>query len=210
MEMIVLIARVLALACRGHQELVLENLALRQLHALKRTRARPRLRWRDRLFWIVLARTWRRWHTALVMVKPDTVVRWHREWFRRRWRRRSAQIGRRSRGRMPRFARSWGRWRPPIPFGGAPRIDGELRKVGIEVSKRTVSPVLRRPGRPPSQTWRTFLTNNVAALGSIDFFAVPMITGRILFVFLVLWHHRRRIVHVNVTGHPTAPGQHSR
>jgi putative transposase len=92
------------------------------------------------------------------------------------------------------------------PLWGAPRIHGELGKLGIAVSERTVSRLVRRPRRPPSQTWRTFLTNHVAALGSIDFFTVPTVTGRILFVFvlLLLLHHRRRIVHFNVTEHPTA------
>jgi hypothetical protein len=91
--MIVVFVRALALACRGHHELVLENLALRQqLHAFRRTGIRPHLRSRDRLFWIVLAQTWRRWRAALVFVQADTVVRWHREWLRRRWTRRSARI----------------------------------------------------------------------------------------------------------------------
>ena len=90
------------------------------------------------------------------------------------------------------------------PLWGAPRIHGELGKLGIEVSERTVSRLVRRPRRPPSQTWRTFLTNHVAALGSIDFFTVPTVTGRVLFVFVVLLHHRRRIVHFNITEHPTA------
>jgi len=85
LETIVVVVRALALACRGHHELVLENLALRQqLAALRRTVARPHLRRRDRLFWIVLSKTWRRWRAALVVVQPDTVVRWHREWRRRR------------------------------------------------------------------------------------------------------------------------------
>jgi putative transposase len=90
------------------------------------------------------------------------------------------------------------------PLWGAPRIHGELAKLGVEISERTVSRLLRRPRQPPSQTWRTFLTNHVAALASIDFFTVPTITGRILFVFVVLTHDRRRIVHFNVTPHPTA------
>ncbi len=90
------------------------------------------------------------------------------------------------------------------PLWGAPRIHGELGKLGVAVSERTVSRLLRRPRRPPSQTWRTFLTNHVATLASIDFLTVPTLTGRVLFVFIVLMHHRRRIVHVNVTEHPTA------
>jgi len=90
------------------------------------------------------------------------------------------------------------------PLWGAPRIHCEFGKLGIEVSERTVSRLVRRPRRPPSQTWRTFLTNHVPALGSMDFFTVPTVTGRILFVFVVLLHQRRRIVHFNVTEHPTA------
>jgi putative transposase len=90
------------------------------------------------------------------------------------------------------------------PLWGAPRIHGELAKVGVDVSERTVSRLLGRARRPPSQTWRTFLTNQLAALVSVDFFTVSTLTGRVLFVFIVLLHHRRRIVHVNVTQHPTA------
>src|SRR5437899_3590579 len=89
------------------------------------------------------------------------------------------------------------------PLWGAPRIHGELSKLGITVSERTVSRLLRRPRRPSSQTWRTFLTNHVATLVSMDFFTVPTLTGRVLFVLVVLAHQRRRIIHVNLTEHPT-------
>ncbi len=93
------------------------------------------------------------------------------------------------------------------PLWGAPRIHGELRKLGIDVAQATVAKYLarhrRRPG-PPSQTWRTFLANHVAQIASSDFFTVPTATLRVLFVFVVLAHDRRRIVHVNVTAHPTA------
>ena len=90
------------------------------------------------------------------------------------------------------------------PLWGAPRIHGELAKLGITVSERTVSRLVRRPRRPPSQTWRTFLTNHVATLVSMDFFTVPTLTGRVLFVLVLLSHRRRRIIHVNITEHPTA------
>jgi transposase InsO family protein len=91
------------------------------------------------------------------------------------------------------------------PLWGAPRVHGELRKLGIEISQATVAKYLgRRPRAPGAQTWRTFLTNHVAQLASIDFFTVPTATFRVLFVFVVLSHDRRRIVHVNVTAHPTA------
>ena len=201
----VVLLRSIGLFCRGHRAVVLENLALRQqLAALTRTRRRPQLRTRDRLFWVCLARVWRGWRTALVVVHPDTVVRWHRQWFRRHWTRRSARIG-------PGHARTDAAIRLLVakiaaanPLWGAPRIHGELGRLGVEVSERTVSRLVKRPRRPPSQTWRTFLTNHVAALASIDFFSVPTVTGRVLCVFVVLLHDRRRIVHFNVTEHPTA------
>jgi putative transposase len=90
------------------------------------------------------------------------------------------------------------------PLWGAPRIHGELRILGVDVSERTVSRLLGRHPRKPSQTWRTFLTNHLASTASIDFFTVPTLTGRVLFVLVVLSHHRRRIVHVKITDHPTA------
>ncbi len=87
---------------------------------------------------------------------------------------------------------------------GAPRIHGELRKLGIEVSQATVSKYMQNPRRPPSQTWRTFLVNHANCSVAIDFFTVPTATFRILYVFIVLSHDRRQIVHFNVTEHPTA------
>jgi putative transposase len=90
------------------------------------------------------------------------------------------------------------------PLWGAPRIHGGLRKLGIETSERTVSRLLARLSRPPSQPWRTFLANHLSALVSMDFFAVSTLTRRVLFVLVLIAHDRRRIVHVNVTEHPTA------
>jgi len=90
------------------------------------------------------------------------------------------------------------------PLWGAPRIHGELPKLGIEIAQATVAKYLGRRDRPPSPTWRSFLRNHVSQLASIDFFTVPTATFRVLFVFVVLSHDRRRIVHVNVTAHPTA------
>src|SRR3989442_8680531 len=205
MAALIVALRSLGLICGGHQAVALENLALhQQLAMFKRTVKRPQLRHRDRLFWMLLANAWRDWRTALIVVHPDTVVRWHRHWLRRQWARRSA------RARLGR-PRSNAATRTLVmkiaaanPLWGAPRIHGELGKLGVDISERTVSRLVRRPRRPRSQTWRTFLTNHAAALGSIDFFTVQTITGRVLFIFVVLLHHRRRIVHFNVTEHPTA------
>src|SRR5438128_12487108 len=202
---LLVVLRSLALSCGGHRAVALENLALRQqLAVFKNTVRRPQLRHRDRLFWVLLVNAWRDWRTALIVVHTDTVLRWHRQWLRRQWARRAA----RGRPGRPRTSAAFRTLVMKIadanPLWGAPRIHGELGKLGIEVSERTVSRLVRRRRRPPSQTWRTFLTNHVAALGSMDFFTVQTVTGRILFVFVVLLHHRRRIVHFNVTEHPTA------
>ncbi len=194
--------RSLALVCRGHRAVVLENLALRQqLAVFQRTVTRPALRPSDRLFWVVFSRAWRNWRAALVIVPPATVVRWHRQWLRRRWTRRSAHA-RSGRPSPDAAIRTLvGQMGTANPLWGAPRIHGELLKLGIEVSERTVSRLLRRP---PSQTWRAFLTNHLTCLVSLDFFTVPTLTGRVLFVLVLLSHHRRRIVHLRITAHPTA------
>ena len=205
LQLLMVVCRALALALRGHREVVLENLALRQqLMAMKRANSRPRLQARDRRFWIALRRIWTNWRTALVLVRPETVVGWHRTWLRWRWTRRSTP---RAKGRPPvaREIRALVREMATAnPLWGAPRIHGELRTLGVGVSERTVSRLLTRLTRPPSQTWRTFLTNHLASAASMDFFTVSTITGRVLFVVVVLSHHRRRILHINTTAHPTA------
>jgi hypothetical protein len=140
-----------------------------------------------------------------MVVQPETVLRWHRQWLRRRWADRSKRI-RPGRPSTDATIRSLvDEMAAANPLWGAPRIHGELRKVGIEVSERTVSRLLQRQrGRPSSQTWRTFLANHATALVSMDFFTVPTLTGRMLFVFVLLAHQRRRVVHLAVTDHPTA------
>ena len=140
-------------------DLALENLVLRQqLAILKRPKKRPQIRTKDRLFWIILSRFWNNWRQALIVVKPETVIRWHRKGFKLFWRFKS---------------RRKGPGRPPVspeirdlilkmananPLWGEPRIHGELLKLGIEISERTVSNLMSsRLTKPPSQTWRTFL-----------------------------------------------------
>src|SRR5438445_1336596 len=176
---LVVALRSLALICGGHRAVRLQNLASReQLAGFKRAARRPQLRHRDRLFWLLLTNAWRDWRTALIVVHPDTVVRWHRQWLRRRWTRRSAR-GRPGRPNTNAAIRTLVmKIAAANPLWGAPRLHGELGKLGIAVSERTVSRLVRRPHRPRSQTWRTFLTNHVPALGSMDFFTVPTVTGR--------------------------------
>jgi hypothetical protein len=134
----------------------------------------------------------------------DTVVRWHRAGFRRYWRWKSR---RRRVGRPPvdREIRHLIHEMQSTNIGwGAPRIHGELLKLGIEISQATVSKYMARNQNPPSQTWRTFLDNHVTDLASMDFFTVPTATFRVLYVFIILRRDRREIVHFNVTEHPTA------
>src|SRR6266403_3551307 len=158
----------------------------------------------DRLLWAWLSNHWAGWREALHLVRPESVIRWHRQGFRAFWTWKSR------RGRTG---------RPPVGselaelvrtmalanlLWGAPRIHGELLKLGFDVSQRTVARLMPRRRKPPSQTWRAFLQNHVADLASVDFFVVPTTTFRLLYVFVVLLQHRRQVVHFNVTDFPTA------
>jgi putative transposase len=186
-------------------QLAAENLALRhQLGVLGRTVRRPRLRKRDRIFWVWLSKLWPGWRSVLVVVKPATVIAWHRKGFRLYWTWKSRRK-RKGRPAVPsevrqlirRMSQANSRW-------GAPRVHGELLKLGIEISQAAVSKYMVRHRKPPSQGWRTFLDNHVGDLVSIDFFTVPTVTFRVLFVFVILAHERRRIIHFNVTESPSA------
>jgi putative transposase len=140
---LVVLLRSIGLLCRGYRAVALENLALRQqLAALTRTVKRPQLRRRDRLFWILLAKGWREWRTALMAVQPETVLRWHRQWLRRRWAQRSRlnRPGRPSSDSAIRLLVA--EMAAANHLWGAPRIHGELQKLGIAVSERTVSRLL--------------------------------------------------------------------
>ena len=186
--------------------LALENLALRQqLAIMKRSTKRPRLHIRDRLFWVVLSRVWSNWREALIVVKPDTVVRWHRKGFKLFWRHKSRRKGSGRPPISPDLRNLVRKMAEANPLWGAPRIHGELLKLGIEISERTVSNLMPpRSPKPPSQTWRSFLKNHMASMVSMDFFTVPTATFRVLFVLVILSHTRRRVVHFNVTSNPSA------
>jgi putative transposase len=190
---------------RPRASLCLENLALRhQLVVYQQTVHRPRLHWPDRLFWVWLSRLWSGWQATLAFVQPRTVIAWQRQRFRDHWRRVSQQ-GKPGRPAVAKEVRALIQemWQAN-PTWGSPRIVGELQKVGIEVTKSTVEKYRIRPSTPPSPTWKTFLNNHVKDLVSLDFFVVPTVTCKVLFVIIILAHHRRRVVHFNVTEHPTA------
>ena len=191
---------------RSRADIALELLALRQQVAvLKRKRPRPRLSLLDRLFWTVLRTTWSRWRDALVVVKPETVVGWHRAGFRRYWRWKSQPRGGRPRilpevrALIRRLAQENAGW-------GAPKIHGELQKLGFVLSERTVARYLSRTPvhGDAAKKWLAFLHNHREAIVAFDFFTVPTATFRVLYCFFVIEHERRRIPHFNVTQHPSA------
>jgi transposase InsO family protein len=181
------------------------ELALRQqLAAYAQARSRPRLTFLDRAFWVALHRLWPRWKEVLVIVKPETVIRWHRKGFRLYWR----TLSRRGPGRprVPQEVRELIRrlafengWR-------ARKIQGELSKLGFTISLATVSRYL--PGGLPDpgrrQRWMTFLRNHQGAIAAMDFCIVPTVSFQLLYVWFVIDHRRRRLIHFNVTKHPSA------
>ncbi len=196
--MLKIILRLLGSVLGSRRALVLETLALRhQLYVLQRPRPRVCVKNRDRLVGVVLSRIWRDWRKSLTIVRPETVIRWHRQGFRLYWRWKSRRRGRpRTSSEIRNLVR---RMAHENPLWGAPRIHGEMLKLGLDVAQATVSRYMPRERKPPSQTWRTFLKNHATAIASIDFFTVPTATFRVLYVFVVLSHERRRVVHFNVT-----------
>ncbi len=181
-----------------------ENLVLRhQLGVLQRSVKRPRLRQRDRIFWVWLSRLWPEWRSSLIIVRPETVIRWHRDGFRLYWRWKSRKkpgrpkIDAETRSLIRRMSRENVTW-------GSPRIQSELALLGYTVDQSTVAKYMCRHRKPPSQSWRTFLENHMGDIAAVDFFVVPTLRFRLLYCFVVLRHDRRRVVHFNVSAHPTA------
>jgi len=185
---------------RSRLSLQLEIVALRhQLTLYHRSIRRPQVRLTDRLFWSWLSRGWSRWRDVLVFVQPATVLAWQRKRFREHW----ARLSRREPGR-PTVSEELRELSAANPRWGSPRILGELRKLAIAVAQSTVEKYRVRPRRPASPSWRAFLKTHVTELVALDFFTVPTGGFKVLFVLIVLAHHRRRIIHFNVTEHPTA------
>jgi putative transposase len=192
----------------GRRRLLLENLALRQqLIALKRRHPRPRLALFDKLFWVLARRFWSGWKQSLIVVNPETVVQWHRAGFRLYWKLLSKvrrPIGRRQ---IPKQVRELiFRMVVENPTWGAPRIHGELLMLGFDVSERTISRWMKRAPRDPERAnrWLAFLRNHREVIAAMDFFTVPTVTFNVLYCFFVISHDRRRILHFNLTKHPTS------
>ena len=198
--------RFAAVILKSRRNLLLENLALRhQMLVLTRTAKRPRWTPLDRALWVWLSLTWSRWRIALRLVQPDTVIHWHRQGFRLfwKWKSRASTVGRMSIDPATiTLIRDMTR---ANPLGGASRVHGELLKLGITVAQRTVGKYLvPRPQRNPSQNWKTFLRNHLGQMVSVDFLTVPTIRFQVLYVFMVLSHDRRKVLHCNVTASPAA------
>src|SRR5262245_52887093 len=191
---------------RSRSDTALEILALRQQVAvLKRRRRRPLLKQIDRLVWTAPRGLWSRWSEVLVIVKPETVIAWHHSGFRLYWRWRSRPLGGRPRITVE-IRVLIRRLADENPDWGAPKIHGELQKLGFVVSERTVARYLRRPHRRGNgaKRWLAFLQNHREAIVAFDFFTVPTLTFQVLYCFFVIEHGRRKILHCNVTRHPTA------
>jgi putative transposase len=195
-------------AFRSREDLILENLALRQqLLTLHAKRPRRRLTTLHKLFWVVLRRLWSEWERSLILVTPRTVVSWHRAGFRLYWTwvSRARRVG--GRRRVSKEVRTLiFRMAAENPTWGAPRIHGELLKLGFCLSETTVSRWLRRiPRNPdPAKRWLTFLRNHREAIAAMDFFTVPTLTFGVLYCFFVIGHDRRKILRFNVTRNPNA------
>ncbi len=192
-------------AFRSRMSLQLEIAALRhQLSLYQRAQRRPAIASSDRFLWSLLARLWRGWRNALYFVQPRTVIQWQRRRFRDYWRRLSREDCR-GRPAISAELRSLIRrmWKAN-PTWGSPRIVGELKKLGIDIAKSTVEKYRPKPRKPSSPTWRTFLKQHMRDTVAIDFFTVPTVRFRVLFVLVVLVHDRRRVIYFNVTEHPTA------
>ena len=193
---------------RSRRRLLLENLVLRQqLATLKRRHRRARLDLVDKLFWVAVRRFWSGWKQALIIVTPETVVRWHRAGFRLYWRLISRVRKATGRRPTPKEVRELiFRMVAENPTWGAPRIHGELLMLGFDISERTISRWMKRAPRDPepAKRWLAFVRNHREAIAAMDFFTVPTITFGVLYCFFIIAHRRRRILHLNVTKHPTS------
>lgn len=193
---------------RSRQDLLFENLALRQqLQVLVRKRPRRRLSLSDKLFWVAISRFWSGWKRALLIVQPETVVRWHRAGFKMYWKwisRKRGTLGRKPTSKELRELIF--RMVAENPTWGAPRIHGELKMLDFAISERTVQHWMRKAPRSPepAKRWATFLANDCDVIAAMDFFTVPTITFGVLYCFFVVVHGRRQVLYCNVTRHPTS------
>jgi putative transposase len=190
---------------RSRLSLQFETVALRhQIMVYKRITTGPRIERGDRIFWPWVARRWSGWRDALFIVQPATVIAWQRKKFQDH----EAKLSKRNNSEKPSVAKEimeLVRTMSSANFSwGSPRIPGELGKLGIDVVKSTVEKYRVCSRKPSSPTWKPFLNSHTKDLVSIDFLVVPAVRFNMLYVLVILSHHRRKVVHCNVTKHPTA------
>jgi transposase InsO family protein len=200
-----LFVHVLVSPFKTQAQLEAEIVILRhQLNVLRRrVPSKPKLTATDRLLFVWLYRLFPTVLNAIRIIRPETVIRWHRMGFRLYWRWKS-----RSRGGRPRVPLEIRRLIREMSLAnrlwGAPRIHGELLKLGIEVAQSTVAKYMAKSGRGRSQTWKTFLRNHAASIAAMDLLIVPTIGFKLLFVLVILRHQRRQLISLTVTTNPTA------
>src|SRR5262245_7342127 len=190
---------------KSKSRLEAENAALRHQLIILRRKARGRVQLTngDRLFFIQLYRWLPSVLKAITIVRPETVVRWHRAGFRRYWRWKSRSLG--GRPQINADLRALIRQMSvDNPLWGAPRIHGELLKLGFEVAQSSVAKYMVKRSGPPSQEWRTFLRNHAPDIAAMDLFVAPTIGFNLLYVFVIIRLGRRNLVWINVTPNPTA------
>jgi transposase InsO family protein len=204
-EFLKLLVHVLVSPFKARAELEAEIIMLRhQLSVLRRRGpSKPKLVVTDRLLLVWLYRLFPSVLNAVTIIQPETILRWHRAGFRIYWRWKSRSLG--GRPKVPMEIRHLIREMSLANrLWGAPRIHGELLKLGIEVAQSTVAKYMARSGRGSSQTWKIFLRNHTAGIGAMDFLIVPTVGFRLLFVLVILRHQRRRLISLSVTPNPTA------
>jgi hypothetical protein len=204
-EFLSLVAHIVVSPFKTRARLEAEIIFLRhQLNVLRRRApSKPRLTIADRMILVWLYRLFPSVLSAVTIIQPDAIIRWHRPGFCHYWRWKS-----RSRGGRPKVPMEIRRLIRDMSLAnwlwGAPRIHGELLKLGIEVAQSTVAKYMARSGRGPSQTWKAFLRNHAAGIAAMDFLVVPTIGFKLLFVLVILRHQRRRLISLSVTANPTA------
>src|SRR5881392_2648177 len=198
--LLIFLLRLLVLPSKPERGLEAENAALRrQLTILQRNvRSRVRLTNSDRLFFVLLYRWFPSILKTMTIVQPETLVRWHRAGFRRYWRWKSNSRGGRPRVEMELRALIR-QMSTENQLWGAPRIHGELLKLGFSVAQSTVAKYMVKRRGPPSQGWRTFLRNHAPDIAAMDLFVVPTIGFDLLYAFVIVRLDRRDLVWVNVT-----------
>lgn len=200
------LVRLLVACCKPRTVLALENLCLRQqLAVLARRQPRPALQNKDRRFWVLMCRWFDGWRECLVLATPETVLAWHRRGWRHYWRRKT-KIRRSGRKRIaPELRQLIRRMAAENPLWGQVRIMAELLKLGWVVSPRTVCRYMRRPwlGKP-SPRWRDFLRQHAKDIWACDFLAVRTLSFQTLYVFFLVHHATREIVHIQVSRHPAS------